>query len=180
MGRIYAWHGAWNVSTDRLLGGGFEYPLNETIAAKYSPSGQTLVAHSIYFQVLGEHGFIGLGLFLMFWSLVWRQCTLLRRSTRSAPDLKWAHSLASMTHVSLVGYAVGGAFLNLAYWDMPYYLCGAIVVTRHIVRQAHKASVSASVASQLIRQRGDAITGVADRGLGDSTVRMSQGQAWKA
>jgi hypothetical protein len=41
-----------------------------------------------------------------------------------------------MSQATLVGYAVGGAFLNLAFWDMPYYLFAAIVVTRYIVERA--------------------------------------------
>jgi probable O-glycosylation ligase (exosortase A-associated) len=142
MGRIYAWQTAFNISTDRVLGGGYEYPLNREVIATYSPSGQMLVAHSIYFQVLGEHGFIGLGLYLLFWALVWHQCTLLRRSTRGSTELRWAYSLASMIQVSLVGYAVGGAFLNLAYWDMPYYLYGAIIVTRHVVKRAEEVAAA--------------------------------------
>jgi hypothetical protein len=39
-----------------------------------------------------------------------------------------------MTQVSLTGYFVGGMFLNLAYWDMPYFLMIALVVTWHVVR----------------------------------------------
>jgi probable O-glycosylation ligase (exosortase A-associated) len=132
MARIYAWHAAWNIATDRFLGGGFEYPSRE-VMAKYSPGPYISVAHSIYFQALGEHGFVGLGLFLTFWVLVWRQCSKVRARARDRPELKWAYSLMSMIQASLVGYAVGGAFLNLAFWDMPYYLYAAIMVTRHVV-----------------------------------------------
>ena len=134
MSRIHAWHAAWNIATDRFLGGGFEYP-SPTVTAKYSPGPYDSVAHSIYFQALGEHGFIGLGLFLLFWIMVWRQCSATRRKARDRPDLKWAFSLMSMTQVSLVGFAVGGAFLNLAFWDMPYYLYAMIVVTEYVVRK---------------------------------------------
>ena len=44
-----------------------------------------------------------------------------------------------MIQVSLVAYLVGGAFLNLAYWDVPYYLFVAIAVTRSLVRQPQAA-----------------------------------------
>jgi O-antigen ligase len=93
------------------------------------------VAHNIYFQVLGSQGFGGLALFLLFWMLVWRQCSWIRRQTRGHPDLRWAFTLASMTQVSLAGYAVGGAFLDLAFWDLPYYLYAAAAVTQYIVRR---------------------------------------------
>jgi putative inorganic carbon (hco3(-)) transporter len=35
-----------------------------------------------------------------------------------------------MIQVSLVGFAVGGAFLNLAYFGVPYDLLVALVLTR--------------------------------------------------
>jgi probable O-glycosylation ligase (exosortase A-associated) len=136
MGRIYAWRTAWNIATDRLVGGGFDYPTLE-VMQRYSPTPNDVkVAHSIYFQVLGEHGFVGLALFLVFWIIVWRQCASVRRQARRQPGFEWAYSLMSMIQASLVGYAVGGAFLNLAFWDMPYYLWGAIVVTQYVMKSA--------------------------------------------
>ena len=114
MSRIYAWRAAWNIATDRFLGGGFEYASPE-VSAKYSPApDQVVVAHSIYFQMLGEHGFVGLALFLIFWALVWRQSSALRRHAQGVPELRWAYSLMSMVQASLVGYAVGGAFINIS------------------------------------------------------------------
>ena len=35
-----------------------------------------------------------------------------------------------MCQVSLVGYAVGGAFLSLAYFDLPYDIMVMVVLTR--------------------------------------------------
>jgi len=136
MGRIIAWETAFNVAKDKFpIAGGLEWQSPET-SAKYSPNPSVqLVAHSIYFQVLGSQGFIGLALFLLFWWLVWRQSGWIRRVTRDRADLRWAFSLASMTQVGLVGYAVGGAFLDLAFWDLPYYLFAAIGTTQYIVRE---------------------------------------------
>ena len=145
MSRLWAWQTAWNIATDNFFGAGFEYP-SPQITARYSPGPFDSVAHSIYFQVLGEHGFIGLALFLLFWSLVWRECARTRRLARDRPELQWAFSLMSMSQATLVGFAVGGAFLNLAFWDMPYYLYAAIIVTGFVVRasvsSAHVADAS--------------------------------------
>jgi putative inorganic carbon (hco3(-)) transporter len=136
MGRINAWHAAFNIAKDRVpLGGGLEWQGIET-SRRYSPvPDQVLVAHSIYFQVVGAVGFIGLGLFLWFWWLVWRLCSTLRRETHGRADLHWAHVLASMVQVSLVGYLIGGAFLDLAFWDLPYYLFAAACCAQYAVRQ---------------------------------------------
>jgi probable O-glycosylation ligase (exosortase A-associated) len=151
MQRIYAWQAAFNIAKDRVLGGGFEYPSREVIA-KYSPSPDYVaVAHSIYFQTLGEHGFVGLGLFLLFWSLVWRGSGRIRRRARDDPELGWAYSLMSAIQVSLVGYFVGGAFLNLAFWDMPYYLYAAVVVTSYVVRRERNLASAAQERARLVR-----------------------------
>jgi hypothetical protein len=50
-------------------------------------------------------------------------------------DLKaWLPLLMRMTQVSLVGYAAGGAFLSLAYFDLPFYLFGYVVLCDRMVR----------------------------------------------
>jgi len=135
MGRINAWGMAWNLASDRLLGGGFEI-YNLGVFGRYAPDPTYFQgAHSIYFQMLGEHGFIGLGLFLLLWFLVWRDASWIARQAQSRNELRWASDLARMIQVSLVGYAVGGAFLNLAYYDVPYYLLIALVLTRRLVEK---------------------------------------------
>jgi probable O-glycosylation ligase (exosortase A-associated) len=163
MSRIYAWKTAWNIAVDRLDGGGFEYPTKQ-VMAKYSPGPYISVAHSIYFQALGEHGFIGLGMFLLFWCLVWRECARIRVRARDRPGLQWAFSLMSMTQASLAGYAVGGAFLNLAFWDMPYYLYAAVMVTRHVVdRELAGASEAVPQASRATADLAPALAKAAAR-----------------
>lgn len=145
-GRIQTWKMLFNLALDRpLIGGGFE-PYQLWVFERYNPDFfTTLSAHSIYFQVLGEHGFVGLGLFLAFWVLVWRQCAWIVRSTLNDPDLRWAHWLGQLTQVSVIGYLVGGAFLNLAYWDMPYYLFVLAAVTAYNVRHRPKPEAAAGM-----------------------------------
>ncbi len=136
MGRINAWTMAFNVAQDRpLVGGGFEMR-SPSVYARYAPD-PTVVrsAHSIYFQVLGEHGFVGLALFLLLWTLVWRDSSWIFRQSQSRKELHWASDLALMVQVSLIGYAVGGAFLDLAYYDVPYNLLTAVVLTRILVEK---------------------------------------------
>ena len=52
---------------------------------------------------------------------------------RDHPELEWASELAAMTQVSVVGYAVGGMFLGLAYFDLYYHLVAILVLTDMIV-----------------------------------------------
>ena len=139
MGRINAWKMAVNLANDRpLVGGGFEI-YNERVFGSYAPDpGDVHAAHSIYFQMLGEHGYVGLMLFLLLWILVWRDASWIIKHSRSQRELQWALDLARMTQMSLVGYAVGGAFLSLAYYDVPYYLLIALVLTRLLVEKEIK------------------------------------------
>lgn len=138
MGRINAWETAVNIANDRVTGAGFEM-YNKVVWAIYAPnpteeraSDPSIVraAHSIYFQILGEHGWIGLILFMAIWWYVWRDAARLRRRTRGNPEFEWIFYLAGMLQVALVGYGIGGAFLSLAYFDLPYNLLVILVVTQ--------------------------------------------------
>jgi probable O-glycosylation ligase (exosortase A-associated) len=132
-GRINAWQMAFNLACDRFFGGGFEVS-DPTIFLRYAPNPRDVhAAHSIYFQMLGEHGFVGLGLYLLLWAATWRSAAWIVRNGRQREDLRWAVSLATMIQASAIGFAVGGAFLSLVYFDMPYYLMVAIISTRIIV-----------------------------------------------
>ena len=140
MGRINAWWMAYNLAKDRFLGGGFDVGSPEAFA-KYAPNPLDVhAAHSIYFQVLGEHGFVGLGLFLLLWGVTWRTAGWVRKKARLVEDLAWARRLASMAQVSLIGYFVGGAFLSLAYFDLPYDLLVVIVMLQALVKERLQAS----------------------------------------
>ncbi|AKU21096.1 putative O-glycosylation ligase, exosortase A system-associated [Massilia sp. NR 4-1] len=132
-GRINAWHMAFNLARDRFMGGGFEIS-EPSVFAIYAPDPQAVhAAHSIYFQILGEHGFVGLGLYLLLGVLAWRTASRIIRQARSLPGQEWAGRLAAMIQASMMGFAVGGAFLSLAYFDVPYYLLVALVATRRLL-----------------------------------------------
>lgn len=120
MGRINAWHFAVNVATHNVLGGGFNVfqPRQFLI---YAPDPLAYhVAHSIFFQVLGDHGFVGLIMFVTLLVCTWRTGTRVIKFCGDAPELKWASDLARMTQVCVIGYTVSGAFLSLAYFDLYY------------------------------------------------------------
>ena len=120
MGRINAWHMATQLANDRFLGGGFSIYTSE-LFAQYAPVADDVhAAHSIYFQVLGEHGYVGLILFLCVGLFAFATASRIRRESLHRTDAQWLYHLAGMAQVSMVGYGVGGAFLSLAYFDLPY------------------------------------------------------------
>jgi len=149
MGRLAMWRFGFNVAKDRpFFGGGFEiFPAMqyyERYGMRICEPGEIAVdcttkarsSHSIYFEVLGEHGFVGLFLFLgIGWSALLAG-NWVRRRTRKRADLRWAFDLATMAQVSMIGYAVGGLFLNRAYFDLYYHVVAIMVVTRLIVSRA--------------------------------------------
>lgn len=120
-GRFEIWGLSTEIALDRpLVGGGFDVLFDLDTYARYSSSIRPRSAHSIVFQVLSEHGFVGLFLFLMMGLSIWFKGWKVRRLTRERADLRWAYDLASMWQVSLAGYFAGGLFLNLAFIDLVY------------------------------------------------------------
>lgn len=137
MGRINAWMFAYNLALDRpLVGGGFK-AFSQELFYKYAPDPEDHhAAHSIYFQVLGDHGFVGLLLFLLLGGMTLLTGRWVIQHTRDRPDLCWAHDLAGMLQVSAMGYATGGAFLSLAYYDLFYHIMALMIILKYMVRQA--------------------------------------------
>jgi putative inorganic carbon (hco3(-)) transporter len=128
LGRINAWWMAWNLAKANFFGGGFEVA-HPVLFALYAPEPLDIhAAHSIYFMVLGEHGFVGLFIFLTLFTLTYFSAGRLRTQGRKQPETQWLSDLGGMCQVALVGYAVGGAFLSLSYWDLPYNIMILVVM----------------------------------------------------
>ncbi len=143
MERLRAWEFAIDIASQRALGGGLG-SFTEANYRRFAPDiadvidktdGRFQDAHSIYFKVLGDHGFPGLALFLLLGIIGYRSASLVIRQARDSPSLQWAGNLAAMTQVSMIGFAVGGAFLGLSYFDLYYHLIAIIVVLRAIVTE---------------------------------------------
>lgn len=139
-GRIQAWTFAFELASNRLVGGGFE-PFHKNNYERYTPgmveqgTGKYHDVHSIYFEMLGEHGFIGLAIFLILGLSTWINCNQVIKSSKQIEEYKWASDLTSMIQVSLIGYATGGAFLGLSYFDLPYHLLAITVLVKRILQK---------------------------------------------
>lgn len=143
MGRINAWYFAMNLANDHpIVGGGFSV-FDRSTFQKYAPDPDDFHdAHSIYFETLGEQGYVGLILFLLLGWLTLRHGSAIRKATKDKQGFEWAYDLASMVQVSLIGYAVSGAFVGLAYFDLYYHLIAILVVTKVAVEEALKKEES--------------------------------------
>lgn len=133
--RINSWTVAFNVANDRITGGapGMWIP---SVFRDYAPNPNVVFdAHSIYFEMLGEQGWIGLFLFLLLAAMTWRSCSRMIKTHKNNPDKKWAADLAAMIQVSLIGYYVSGAFLGLAYYDYYYDLIAVTIIAAKLTTE---------------------------------------------
>ncbi len=128
MGRIEAWSYAWRRALiNPLTGGGFETFLD-----------WKRDVHSAYFEILGEHGFVALGLwlFLLFGTMI--MLSGLRKKALMVEGMEWIKHYAEALQISLGAYAVGGAFLGVAYWEIFYQLISVCALMKVFLYQAYE------------------------------------------
>ncbi|MGI4798819.1 MAG: putative O-glycosylation ligase, exosortase A system-associated [Janthinobacterium lividum] len=111
---------------------------------------KTFVAHSIYFQVLGDTGFVGLFLFLAILVTAMVKTIQTQRVVRNDPSLEWAGDLARATQISLAVYCVSGGALSLVYFELLYILL-AMISRNH--RTAAQLATTQPVARSLAPSR---------------------------
>ncbi len=124
MGRVQNWGLSWNEAVaNPWLGVG---PSNHIPYNRGRADVQVRVAHSVYFQVLGELGFPALILYLLFvfvglFSLIrtWRAMIPV---VRERPDLLWVKDLASWMTCAYFAYIFGSGLLNMLYLEFPWYV----------------------------------------------------------
>jgi probable O-glycosylation ligase (exosortase A-associated) len=159
MGRINAWWCAFNLAKDRLTGGGFEFN-TPTAFALYAPDPNDIhAAHSIYFQVLGDHGFVGIGLFLLIAVSTWLLLAKIVKRTTNNPDFLWANQMARFIQLSLAAYYVAGAFLSLAYYDLYWQLIAVSVVLNTLTKSSVPLEKPAMISADKTQSRVPEIRG---------------------
>ncbi len=147
VGRLAAWGWTYNYAKENPLGGGFEvYRINNiTIETQQSgadnrPSrGKVRIReqsgkafHSIYFEVLGEHGFVGLFIYLTILGLTLLRLMSMRAGDRQQP---WQKSLATAMLMAVCVFATGGAFIGIAFQPFLYYFVAmTIALQQYILR----------------------------------------------
>lgn len=133
LGRVNAWNYSINVANSRLTGAGFDSWSPATFA-QYAPIVEEVqAAHSIFFSVLADHGWIGLLLFLGIIGAAWRNARWLVMRGSASADAAWGRDLGRMIQLSLIAYCTGGAFLSLSYYDLPWTLFLMVTLCRLIV-----------------------------------------------
>ena len=135
MSRLSAWKWAWELALKHpIVGGGFGVFVLDAGSITGRPG--WLDAHNIFFQMLGEHGFVGLGLFCCLILAIYRSCAVVQKRVRAHEELAWTADLARATQIGLVAYVVGGSFISIATTPFLYMLAGLAVGTRSLVERA--------------------------------------------
>ncbi|MDH5412843.1 MAG: putative O-glycosylation ligase, exosortase A system-associated, partial [Flavobacteriaceae bacterium] len=85
--RLNSWGFAINLANDNpIMGGGFRTFTHEAYQL-YGPIPDMVYdAHSIYFEVLAEQGYVGLVLFLTLWILVFHKAHTIKRALKKKQD----------------------------------------------------------------------------------------------
>lgn len=157
MSRISSWKMNTLVALDRpFLGGGYSAMEDPRVFRDYLPQFGMLdfipsdvpsvvfAAHSIYFAVLGDLGFIGLFLFLAMLAAAFYNVKRVRMLCSGKPELAWAADLATAFQMALVVYLVSGAALSASYSEVVYVLLTVLSMLRRSLQEDETAALQAA------------------------------------
>ncbi|TRY30816.1 putative O-glycosylation ligase, exosortase A system-associated [Aliiglaciecola sp. M165] len=162
IGRLWAWKISTLIAMDYpLTGGGFHAVKDGPLWRYYAPMTPNFgpiqtpqipkelkpkAAHNIYMQVLGDHGFGGLFIFLMI-LLGTIRLNLKNKRWGLENDQQWLVNLSRALNLSLVGYCITGGNVSLAYFDLFYTIVGVVCsIQIHIVTKKYKQKVKSPLA----------------------------------
>jgi probable O-glycosylation ligase (exosortase A-associated) len=174
MSRVISWKLNTVLAVERPFGAGFSgledrrvweayrYKVNTTIPFFDVPAPTTMIAaHSIYFEALGDNGFLGLGLFLGLLFNAFANLRAVRRMARGHKDLVWAYDLANTFWIALIAYVVAGAALSMTYFEMFYMIIMLISILRRNVADTLGARLPATGVARI--NSGGALAGAMSR-----------------
>jgi len=132
LGRIVVWKWTIDYVSERpLMGGGFQSFLanagelnsyvDEDIGIEIN---QPVAFHNIYFEVLGELGYVGLFIYLWIIYLAFSVNPVLLNTNKSE---NWMNAQVSARKQALLLYCVCGSFIGVAYYPWLFYLLGLAI-----------------------------------------------------
>lgn len=136
-GRMQSWRVAWRLGVDHpFLGAGFS-PFSRTVYEHYLPGyADDHNAHNIFLQVLAEHGFTGLLLYVGVLAGVLFRLVAVYRSCFRDPSRLWLAEHARMIGLGLSAFLVAGLFLCLSYRDLLFVGVVLAVIVDALSREA--------------------------------------------
>jgi len=159
MTRVAAWKKSTAIALENpLLGGGLDAVASPTLYSKFkdaqglmgfidTPNPYNYVAHSIYFQVMGDLGFFGFFIFLIILFNTFNTRNQIKKLVKiQGEHLRWAADLADLLTASMIAYVVGGALLSAAYFELPYIVIMLMeCVKQQVLIEAGKGAPNAQL-----------------------------------
>jgi probable O-glycosylation ligase (exosortase A-associated) len=145
MGRVVAWKLSFILASHHpFFGGGFKalenFPVWQALTQEFGSfswfyTGNNVpdpdrvhAAHSVYFQVLGDHGFAGLAIYLGFLAGAFYKARNVARTARRLKLPDWIPRLAVTLQLTLFAFCLGGLSLSFAYFDLTFAVIGLLIV----------------------------------------------------
>ena len=160
MGRVIAWKISSAIAlSNPVFGGGFHAVQIQDIWDQFkaapsllgflnlpTPEFSAKAAHSIYFEVMGDMGFVGLFIFLGILLYAIRCRYVIKRQLKvMGPQWLWARDMADMLMLGIIAYMAGGASVSLAYFEVIYMVVMLMELLRlHVARAVAPPSVPAA------------------------------------
>ncbi len=135
--RLNSWEMAATMASHELTGGGYN-SFRGMEFAMYAPYPVVADAHNNFFEVLGEHGWPGLILYVLLGAMTWFKASKIARKSKRHRQLFWLSDLARMCQVSIVAYVASGTFIGQAYFDLFYAIVAIIVLSDHLLERELK------------------------------------------
>jgi probable O-glycosylation ligase (exosortase A-associated) len=137
--RLEIWAVCAKIGISSLFGGGFSASEDPRVVMMFDAVARWRAPHSIYLEVFGEHGVIGMAIWSSIMLLGWFNARWLARKAHQKPGLAWAADFGRMAQASLAAYFVAGAFLSMGYWTETFLLLVAIAGARQTVARILRA-----------------------------------------
>lgn len=150
MGRVIAWEISSAIAlSNPIFGGGFHAVQVQGIWDQFKgapsllgflnlpiPEFSAKAAHSIYFEILGDMGFVGLFIFLGILFHAIRTRYVIKRQLRTmGKQWLWARDMADMLMLGIIAYMAGGAAVSLGYFEVIYMVVMLMEMLRlHVAR----------------------------------------------
>jgi len=141
--RILMWMWTLKFVGEHPLGGGFnshEISVIEMPSLNGEPGyvEKGRAFHNMYFEVLGEHGFPGLAIFLLILFRSLMLATQVVRRTRNRPDLVWACNLGKALRTSLMVMMACANFIGIGFQPVLWYFIALPICLREYVRRVER------------------------------------------
>jgi probable O-glycosylation ligase (exosortase A-associated) len=148
MGRVDAWVINTKFAVQHPLTGiGLRNSYQKELAEKVDPvrAPRAKAAHSIYFEMLGGAGFVGLFFYLMLLATAYFKSNRLYREGAALSPQPWKSRFGYYAQISLVVFCIGGASTSLEMWD-GYLVVIACIAAAARLPQTETAAQTAAAA----------------------------------